>query len=132
MVYFLCYINIAVSVNSYYNNIATTTHHLSLSSSSSAILSNFSKIHFNPLAPELIAADWNINGGCIIKVMTGHRLYLLVGVFEYHTTYVMDIPDVRYQRVKIILPSVPRSSKCPIVYRHPHQNSVYSSVTPFV
>jgi hypothetical protein len=33
--------------------------------------------------------------------------------------YVMDIPDVRYQRVKIILPSVPRSSKCPIVYKHP-------------
>jgi hypothetical protein len=47
-------------------------------------------------------------------------------VFSSISHYVMGIPDVRHQRFNIILPSVPRSCKCPIVYGHPHQNSVYS------
>ena len=75
MVYFLCWINKAASINSYYNIINKTAHHLSKSSSCSAILSYF-KIRFNSLAAELSAADWNLNGVCIIKVKIGHCLYL--------------------------------------------------------
>jgi hypothetical protein len=40
---------------------------------------------FLPFAPELIAADWNLNRDCIIIDMIGHRLCLPLGVFEYHS-----------------------------------------------